>query len=84
VGGSKACLWLGLLEYSGELSANYEQSRHNPIHLPTYRNLLSVNRRESNQHAGSSDDEDSDDPQPEEGQPVWREKVRGEIEVYPD
>ena len=59
--GFKACLWLCLLEYSGELSANYEESRNNPIHRPIYRNLLPTDRRESNQHAGSSDDEDSDD-----------------------
>ncbi|MBT5470364.1 MAG: hypothetical protein HOK41_07140 [Nitrospina sp.] len=34
------------------------------------------------QHARSSYDEDSHDTQPEEGQPVWSEKIRGEIEVY--
>ena len=34
------------------------------------------------EYAGSSDDEDSHDTQPEKSQPVWREKIRGEIEVY--
>ena len=84
VGGVKAFLWLGLLEYSGELSANYEESRNNPIHRPTYRNLLPTDRREPNQHAGSSDDEDSDDQKSSESKFLCSQKIRGEIEVYPD